>query len=87
MTDWEMVVESWAGGRHSFPKVTPKNPRTGPSTFTTTLRYVLATRGQFTYDDHGTPWSTVARNLTLAALSQRADRATIAAAPRSRTAR
>ncbi len=65
MTDWDMVVESWAGGRHSFPKVTPKNPRKGPSTFTTTLRYVLATRGQFTYDDHGTPWSTVARNLTL----------------------
>ncbi len=65
MTDWEMLVEAWAGGRHSFPKVTPKNPRKGPSTFTTTLRYVLATRGQFTYDDHGTPWSTVARNLTL----------------------
>ncbi len=67
MTDWEMLVESWPGGRHSFPKVTPKNPRprTGPSTFTTTLRYVLATRGQFTYDDHATPWSTVARNLTL----------------------
>jgi hypothetical protein len=65
MTDWEMLVESWPGGRHSFPKVTPKNPRKGPSTFTTTLRYVLATRGQFTYDDHATPWSTVARNLTL----------------------
>ncbi len=30
MTDWEMVVESWAGGRHSFPKVTPKNPAQGP---------------------------------------------------------
>ncbi len=65
MTDWDMVVETWAGGRHSFPKVTPKTRRTGPSAFTTTLRSMLATRGQFTYDDHGTPWSTVARNLTV----------------------
>jgi hypothetical protein len=65
LTDWEMCVESWAGGRHSFPKVMPKTRRTGPSTFTTTLRSVLATRGQFIYEDHGTPWSTVARNLTL----------------------
>ena len=65
LTDWDMVVESWAGGRHSFPKVTPKNKGTGPSRFTTTLRAVLATRGQFTYDDHGTPWSSVARNLTV----------------------
>jgi hypothetical protein len=43
----------------------PKTRRTGPSTFTTTLRSVLATRGQFVYEDHGTPWSTVARNLTV----------------------
>jgi hypothetical protein len=65
LTDWDMVVESWSGGRHNFPKLTPKNPRKGPSTFTTTLRWVLASRGTFTYDDHGTPWSTVARNLTV----------------------
>ena len=52
-------------GRHSFPKVTPKNPRKGPSRFTTTLKLVSATNGQFTYDDHATPWSTVARNLTM----------------------
>ena len=30
MTDWDMVVESWPGGRHNFPKVTPKNPPHGP---------------------------------------------------------
>jgi hypothetical protein len=65
LTDWEMVVESWPGGRHSFPKVMPKNRRAGPSRFTTTLRSVTATRGQFTYDDHATPWSSVARDLTL----------------------
>jgi translocation-and-assembly-module (TAM) inner membrane subunit TamB-like protein len=63
LSDWEMVVESWPGGRHNFPKVTPKTKRQGPSRFTTTLKWVHATRGQFTYDDHGTPWSTVARGL------------------------
>jgi hypothetical protein len=31
----------------------------------TTLKSVVATRGQFVYDDHATPWSTVARNLTV----------------------
>ncbi len=44
LTDWDMVVESWPGGRHSFPKVTPKNPRKGPSRFTTTLKLVSATQ-------------------------------------------
>src|SRR5688572_16454219 len=66
MTDWDMTVESFPNGRHSMPKLTPerKGPR-GPSRFTTTVRSVLASRGQFTYLDHGTPWSTVARNLTV----------------------
>ena len=71
LTDWEMVVESWPGGRHSFPKVMPKNRGTGPSRFTTTLRSVLATRGQFTYDDHATPWSIVAREPDAAAPQER----------------
>ena len=64
MSDWAMLVESWPNGRHSFPKFTPDStgPK-GPKRFTTTVSYVLAQRGQFTYDDHGTPWSTVARNL------------------------
>ena len=67
MTDWEMTVENLPNGRHSLPKLTPerKGPR-GPSRFTTTVKSVLASRGQFTYRDHGTPWSTVARNLTVA---------------------
>ena len=62
MTDWDMTVETFPNGRHSFPKIMPerKEPR-GPSRFTTTVRSVLASRGQFTYQDHGTPWSTVAR--------------------------
>ena len=62
MTDWDMYVEYFPDGRISFPKFTSDNPR-GPSAWTTTLEYVRASRGQFTYEDHGTPWSTVARNL------------------------
>ncbi len=66
MSDWDMVVESFPNGRHNFPKFVherkePRKPGLWP--FTTTLRYVLASRGQFTYVDHGTPWSTVGRNL------------------------
>jgi hypothetical protein len=62
MTDWRMYVELLKDGRHNFPKFTPRTPR-GPSAWTTTLQYVRAHRGEFTYQDHGTPWSTVARNL------------------------
>ncbi len=66
MTDWDMTVETFPNGRHSFPKVMPerKGPQK-PSWFTTTVRTVQAARGQFTYRDHGTPWSTIARNLNV----------------------
>jgi hypothetical protein len=64
LTDWEMVIETWSGGRHNFPKIMPKSRGTGgPRRFTTTVRWVHAARGHLIYEDHGTPWSTVARNL------------------------
>jgi translocation-and-assembly-module (TAM) inner membrane subunit TamB-like protein len=62
MSDWQMVVEQWQNG-HSFPRFA-----SGPSgrrRFTTTLQYVRARGGEFTFEDHGTPWSTVARNLDI----------------------
>jgi hypothetical protein len=65
MTDWRMLVESYPNNRHTFPKFTRDRPNRGPSRFTTTLRSVTARRGEFIYDDHATPWSTVARNLTV----------------------
>ncbi len=65
MTGWNMLVEMFPNGRHTFPKVTPERKAAGPRRFTTTVRSVVASGGQFTYDDHGTPWSTVARNLTV----------------------
>jgi translocation-and-assembly-module (TAM) inner membrane subunit TamB-like protein len=62
MTDWDMYVELFQDGRTNFVKF-PTNNNTRKSAWTTTLQYVRASRGQFTYEDHGTPWSTVARNL------------------------
>ena len=61
MTDWDMYVEYFPDGRISFPKFPQGSAR--QSAWTTTLEYVRASRGQFTYEDHGTPWSTIARNL------------------------
>lgn len=66
MTDWEMVIETFPGGTHNFPRVKgpPRPPREpGPRRFTTTLQQVLATRGHLTYVDHGTPWSIDAPDL------------------------
>ena len=64
MTDWNMVVESFPNGRHNFPRVTPeRRTPSGPKRFTTTVKAVHAARGQFTYDDHGTPWSVVGPQL------------------------
>jgi hypothetical protein len=67
MTDWHMVVETYPNGRNNFPRIMPerRTPR-GPSRFTTTVKAVYAGQGQFTYQDHVTPWSTVARNLDVA---------------------
>ncbi|MBI4263481.1 MAG: translocation/assembly module TamB domain-containing protein [Acidobacteria bacterium] len=62
MTDWRMYVETLPDGRHNFPRFTRDRPR-GQSAWTTTLQYVHAYRGEFTYEDHGTPWTVVARNL------------------------
>ena len=62
LTDWQMHVEVNRDGTQSFPKLTPRGPR-GPSSWTTTLRYVRAGQGEFTYQDHNTPWGIVARNL------------------------
>ncbi len=62
MTDWDMYVELLPDGTHNFPKFTRDDNGT-KSAWTTTLEYVRASRGQFTFEDHGVPWSTVARNL------------------------
>ena len=66
MTDWQMLVESFPNNRHSFPRFTRGTAQPGPKRFTTTLKAMTASRGQFTYEDHVTPWVTVARDLNVA---------------------
>lgn len=63
MTGWDLFIESFPDGRHNMPKMMPERRSTREKRFVTTLRQVLAERGQFTYDDKGTPWSVVARNM------------------------
>lgn len=64
MTDWQMLAETFQNG-HNFPKFTSddRGDRKGP--ISTTLKYVRAHRGQFTFEDHGAPWSVVAPNLDI----------------------
>ncbi len=64
LDDWEMVVETWAGGVHNIPRLTPRSRAPeGPRRLTTTVPYVHARSGRFTYHDHVAPWSVVAPNL------------------------
>ena len=65
MTDWRMLVETFPNNRHNFPRFTRPRQNAGPRRFTTTLKTMSATRGEFVYEDHTTPWTTVARNLNV----------------------
>lgn len=64
MNDWTMQIEKYADG-NNLPRLRPRsNEPQGPKRFTTTLAYLHAYRGKFSYIDHGS-WRTVARNLDL----------------------
>ena len=64
MTGWQMAVETWPTGRHSFPRFTRERTEPpGPRRFVTTVKSVVASEGEFFFEDHGVPWSTIARNL------------------------
>ncbi|HEX4914193.1 MAG TPA: translocation/assembly module TamB domain-containing protein [Vicinamibacterales bacterium] len=65
MSDWRMVVESFPDGRQTFPRLTgpPRPPRTGPRPVVTTLQYVRAQRGELVFNDYGSDWRAIARNL------------------------
>jgi hypothetical protein len=66
LTDWHMLVEQWPDG-HSFPRLIRRDASqpAGPRRFTTTVQYLRAWRGQFTFVDHGAPWGIVAPNIDL----------------------
>jgi hypothetical protein len=61
MTDWDMLIENLGNGHTNLPKLTSNKPG-GPKRFTTTVRYVHAARGRFSYLDHGT-WNTISPDL------------------------
>jgi hypothetical protein len=64
MTDWHMVLEQWAGSVHSFPKFN-MGGGSGNRRVVTTMQYVRTKNGTVTYEDHGSRWGTVARNLDI----------------------
>src|SRR5207245_10428981 len=66
MSDWQMRVERWEGA-DNFPRIVHKSDGKppGPKRMTTTLRYLRAFRGQFSYEDHETPWSVICPNLDI----------------------
>lgn len=65
MTDWRMVVETFAEGKHNWPRLSgpPRPPSNRPRPVVTTLQHVHAYRGAFVFDDHGSRWGVVAPNL------------------------
>ncbi len=65
MSDWQMLVEKWENG-HNFPRFNHDDGKPpGPKRVTTTLTYLRASRGQFTFEDHETPWSVICRDLDI----------------------
>ena len=64
MTGWRMRVETWPNGEHSFPRFMRGGRRAGAPA----VRHDRASpcgppTESSRFQDHGTPWSTVARNL------------------------
>jgi hypothetical protein len=71
MTDWDMTIEIFRDGRHSLPRLAPERRPASPPRFTTTVREVRTERGQFTFEDHGTPWGVICRNLSVTVVRSR----------------
>ena len=69
MSDWKMVVESFPGNLHNWPRLggPPRAPSTGPRLVVTTLQSLRATRGEFAFDDHAARWGVIAPNLEVTA--------------------
>lgn len=66
LSDWQMFVETVPGGQHNFPRLTSGAPRTGRRIITTTVQFVKASTGSFTYEDRdGSEWSVVAPNIDI----------------------
>lgn len=72
LADWRMLVEKWPG-TDSFIRMRRSNSSNppGPRRFVTTLEYVRAHRGHFTYEDHETPWGIIAPNMDITVTNSR----------------
>ena len=68
MSDWRMTVETFSGGRHTFPRFKRDQQAGGKSPITVSVAYVRTRRGEFVFQDHGTPWGVVVRNLDVTVL-------------------
>ena len=73
MTDWRMHVESTAGREAQLPAVHPRPSARAEAGGRRRCTYVRAHRGEFTYQDFGTPWGIVARNLDVVVEKPTAD--------------
>ncbi|HKW01150.1 MAG TPA: translocation/assembly module TamB domain-containing protein [Vicinamibacterales bacterium] len=69
LTGWNVFIESWGGGRHNLPKLKPKSSG-GKRPFTITTD-VEALNGAFGFEDHATPWSVTAPNLSFSLVHSR----------------
>src|SRR5262249_52986848 len=60
LTDWDMLVEKWEDV-HNFPKFSrdddEKNEPKKERPISVTMKWLHASRGRFTYEDHEAPWS------------------------------
>jgi hypothetical protein len=64
MTDWQMLVEKWQD-QHNFPRLTRDNQPQGERRVTVTIKHFRGSGGQFSYEDHETPWQVICRNLDI----------------------
>ena len=75
IADWEMVLESFPDGRHTFPDLdgdpadiddtAVANGSDNGDLFITTLSYIRAHRGTVIFDDYGSNWSAVTPNFDI----------------------
>lgn len=68
LSGWKAQVETWPGDIHNVPRFSSNNPKSKPLPFKITTREIVAEDGTFVYDDHGSPWTAVCRNLSVVVL-------------------